>query len=195
MKLLQPKYHFAAHLHCRFPAIVNHPSGKVTKFLALDKVLPNRHFLQILEFPSEIPQEQLQLQYDMKWLAILKITHLLEHPKNAMNLPEGIENIFPSEDDIRSIEENYKKIHQRFDFVIPDNFRPTQPAYDPRNPNVPPQPPYFPQTDELMELLGEENIFHNPPEFLPENEPMAQKVNETPTTVDNPEEIELDDEE
>lgn len=52
LHLLQPNYHFAAHLHCRFAAVVNHPSSRQTKFLALDKVLPNKHFLQVRQRKS-----------------------------------------------------------------------------------------------------------------------------------------------
>lgn len=48
LRSMRPKYWFAAHLHCFFPAIVHHEENDSnTKFLALDKCLPRRKFLQV----------------------------------------------------------------------------------------------------------------------------------------------------
>lgn len=44
---LKPKYWFAAHLHCRFAASVQHNEHQTTEFLALDKCLPKRQFLEV----------------------------------------------------------------------------------------------------------------------------------------------------
>ncbi|TNN20864.1 Lariat debranching enzyme [Schistosoma japonicum] len=55
---LKPRYWFSAHLHCKFSALVDHSHSKTNKsrttyFLALDKCLPNRHYLQFLDIEPE----------------------------------------------------------------------------------------------------------------------------------------------
>ena len=55
MELLQhlkPSYWFSAHLHVKFAAVYFHnechdSNKKCTKFLALDKILPRRKFMQV----------------------------------------------------------------------------------------------------------------------------------------------------
>lgn len=84
---LQPRFWFAAHMHVKFPARVRHASGLETRFLALDKVLPRRDFLQILEIPLSEPARHLMFgesdaleleaddavfDFDPEWLAILR---------------------------------------------------------------------------------------------------------------------------
>ncbi|KAL5559621.1 hypothetical protein UlMin_035832 [Ulmus minor] len=71
LEKLKPPYWFSAHLHCKFAACVQHgDGGPVTNFLALDKCLPGRKFLQIIEIESE--SGPYEIQYDEEWLAITR---------------------------------------------------------------------------------------------------------------------------
>lgn len=97
---LQPKYWFSAHMHVKFAAVVTHETGdearknadntstpektqrNLTKFLALDKILPRRDFLQVLDIPVDggenaaeggiSREEEGELNYDLEWLTILR---------------------------------------------------------------------------------------------------------------------------
>ena len=187
--------------------MVRHEGGNLTKFLALDKVLPNRHFLQVLEFtpPEAESQTVLELRYDPTWLAILRITHVLDSQRFAQAPPEGIEETQPSIEDIQFVKDRYKQVYQREDLVIPDNFTRTQPAFVPDAPRAPSNVPSYGQTNELMSLLELDNLFHaspqnNVPNFAPTGSdssmPCSASPRDTyssvPSVVDNPEEIELD---
>lgn len=82
LKLLKPAYWFSAHLHCKFACVYKHSvhdpsSDKTTKFLSLDKCVPNKRFLQVIDVEGDISLDKV-LNLDPEWLCILKKTdHLL----------------------------------------------------------------------------------------------------------------------
>lgn len=127
---LQPKYWFSAHLHCKFSAIVSHEDGQQTKFLALDKCLPKRRFLQILDIAQ--PEAATEgLLYDLEWLTVLSLTnHLLsvKYTTNYMPGPNGTERF-----DFRPTDEEKSAVAAKFggDLKIPENFTLGSPAFDP----------------------------------------------------------------
>lgn len=156
LKLLQPAYWFSGHLHCKFAASIPHDNEKSTKFLALDKCLPNRKFLQIIDVDTKGDALN-ELQYDLEWLTILHLTKHLTSVKPLSNYMPG-----PGNSNVRwnfvptSDEKDF--ILKRFDnnLIIPLNFEVTTVAYDPTNPNnnaSQPKPTSNPQTTLLCDLL------------------------------------------
>lgn len=89
---LKPEYWFSAHLHCKFVATVPHVDEtdnvtKVTKFLALDKCIPQRNFLQLVDIPHD-PDTKIQIKYDLEWLTILYLTnHLMNVSQENQYMP------------------------------------------------------------------------------------------------------------
>ena len=74
MEELKPKYWFSAHHHVKFAAMVQHRrqadtasssdqlADQMTKFLALDKCLPGRRFLQVTQAANICTADQAALQ-------------------------------------------------------------------------------------------------------------------------------------
>ncbi|KAI3355970.1 hypothetical protein L3Q82_017242 [Scortum barcoo] len=163
---LQPNYWFSAHLHVKFAAIMQHPpkanaAPRVTKFLSLDKCLPYREFLQIVDVP-ERPGSSEGLEYDPEWLAILKATNSLQrttlHPWNP---PEN--NGLHERWDFSASESAMMQVVEDLsgELAIPDNFSQTVPPYDPNKPQPHAAPSYNtnPQTTELCATLGLTDIY------------------------------------
>ena len=98
---LKPAYWFAAHLHCKFAAIVPHVEGTTnTRFLALDKCLPRRDFMQILDIEPEggVTEEAANdssLQYDLEWLSIVRGCESLDSTTRG-------EHVLPNDGNTRS---------------------------------------------------------------------------------------------
>ena len=58
-------------MHVKYAAIFPHNEQEQTKFLSLDKCLPGRDFLQVLDFGEKDDIEnEIELYYDEEWLII-----------------------------------------------------------------------------------------------------------------------------
>ncbi|XP_068656288.1 lariat debranching enzyme isoform X2 [Aristolochia californica] len=144
---LKPPYWFSAHLHCKFPAIVQHgQGGPITKFLALDKCIRGRNFLQILEIESDSGPHE--IEYDEEWLTITKkLNSLFPLTKKSMQFGAQQVDLLECRECVR------EKLRTRgckpFDFVQ------TVPSYDPSQSNS----KCFlghcrnPQTESFLQLL------------------------------------------
>lgn len=123
---MKPKYWFSAHLHCQFSAVIPHDDDDTeTKFLALDKCLPKRRFLQILDVDSD--DGDVKLSYDLEWLTVLCVTKELLSYKNLSNyMPD--ESFTPTEAQKASVLEKFQN-----NLLIPLDFCRTVEPYNPLN--------------------------------------------------------------
>lgn len=143
----------------------------MTKFLALDKCLPRRQYLSILHIERESSsKEDLRLEFDPEWLAILRKTHKLNcTERKRVDIPEALEEI--TKDEIQWVVDRLKEKNsqdgQNGFFTIPTCFQPTVPLYsDPlfrSGARCPPLPVMGnPQTDYLLDLLELDHILTVP---------------------------------
>lgn len=153
---LQPRYWFSGHLHVKFAAIFKNK----TKFLALDKCLPQRRFLQIIDHNGDFDGK---IAYNPTWLAILKSTNHLQSSSTSstQHMPGpgysgGRYDFSPTSEEAEIIKNLFND-----DFAIPDNFKTTAKAFDAEKDNMKqlfavPQPEaqINPQTDDFCEKLG-----------------------------------------
>lgn len=157
LERLYPSYWFSAHLHCKFAALVPEKRGaRVTKFLALDKCLPKRKFLQVLEVRSQ-EDSPIQLNYDLEWLTILYLTnHLLSVKSSIHYMPgqygSGRWTYTPTAKEKQTVYEKFGS-----NLRIPLNFTRTVKPYDPCDMNTQIEWPRLlinDQTTRFCEMLG-----------------------------------------
>ncbi|KAI6649743.1 Lariat debranching enzyme [Oopsacas minuta] len=173
---LKPDYWFAAHLHCKFAALVPHEQPvsskecdnlsdakrqkvettdkpqKFTKFLALSKCLPGKHFLQVLTLPSS--EGDKILTYDAEWLSILKSTHEF-YPVTEVKWVKPTQRLgdrwifTPTDVEMEDIRKLFNH-----DLTIPQNFVKTVEPFD-----MAYRPNENPQTRQFCQKLGIINHF------------------------------------
>ncbi|KAI4381001.1 hypothetical protein MLD38_007121 [Melastoma candidum] len=147
LQKLKPTYWFSAHLHCKFAASVQHgEGGPLTKFLALDKCLPGRKFLQVVDIDSEPGMHE--VMYDEEWLAITrKFNSVL--PLTARNADYGSLQV-----DMQDYREWVKaRLQERG--TRPFEFVRTVPCHIPSQPSIngSSDVPRNPQTVSFLQLL------------------------------------------
>ncbi|XP_032121343.1 lariat debranching enzyme isoform X2 [Sapajus apella] len=131
-------------------------TAKTTRFLALDKCLPHRDFLQILEIEHD-PSAPDCLEYDIEWLTILRATNdLINVTEHLWNMPEN--NGLHARWDYSATEEAMKEVLEKLnhDLKVPRNFSVTAACYDPSKPQTQMQLIHriSPQTTEFCAQLG-----------------------------------------
>lgn len=128
---LKPKNWFSAHMHVHFEAQVPHPAtgsgpSLMTHFMALDKCLPRRTFLQIVDIDGK-PGCKPEFSYDPEWLGIVKAADpVMNMERRPFRLPTAL--------DAHPVE--------LADYAVPLDFAPTVNALS------------NPQTDVFCRLLG-----------------------------------------
>ncbi|KAG0325887.1 Protein kinase, partial [Dissophora globulifera] len=132
-----------------------------TKFLALDKCMPNRRYLEFIDFPEIEVSGALEFKYDEEWLAIVRTMDpflSLEHQQK--NVPQG-ERL----DHALAVNREWVRnnVTLKRGLAIPDNFQRTAPAHDPVHTMGPQEkhdatlPFLNPQTEEFCAMLQMSN--------------------------------------
>ncbi|XP_004366049.1 lariat debranching enzyme [Capsaspora owczarzaki ATCC 30864] len=235
---VKPLFWFSAHLHVKFAAMVPHPptppgpgqapdaasaAPRATRFLALDKCLPGRHFIQVVDVPAPADGTgTVAFEYDPEWQAILIATHQFMNywSRQPITMPP-----LPLQESVIALE--LAKLRARTsDWAIPSNFVPTTPTQEEFQRGATPGTSKFetlnnvtinPQTALLcakleipnpcaQSILGRRDVgplpqtapvasvVHNPDEIsLDDEDAAADGAQSGSSVVNNPDEINLDD--
>ncbi|KAJ3342268.1 lariat debranching enzyme [Gonapodya sp. JEL0774] len=169
----------------------SNPPVKVTKFLALDKCLPGRDFLQVIDVPSDnnLPKD---FYYDEEWLAIIKACNeFLSLTREQKPLPDEATIRKRVSEERAWVQAN---VANRPDGLrIPRNFQQTGAPYSPGMPlsireKEDAMRPYLnPQTFELCDILSINNKINPTGQGpAPRRAPRAPPPPPTPPETDSP---------
>eukprot|EP01126_Amoeba_proteus_P051328 TRINITY_DN6124_c0_g1_i1.p1 TRINITY_DN6124_c0_g1~~TRINITY_DN6124_c0_g1_i1.p1 ORF type:complete len:311 (-),score=38.79 TRINITY_DN6124_c0_g1_i1:83-1015(-) len=87
LKHIKPSYWFSGHMHVNFESTIPHGKDQETKFMALDKAMQGRPFINFIEMKSS--SHCRSLCYDLPWLAITRLCleHFPIHMENISDIP------------------------------------------------------------------------------------------------------------
>lgn len=141
-------------------------TNTMTKFLALDKCLPKRNFLQLLEIVPHTPaaiERPLQLQYDKEWLAITRVfADDLQVGDVHAQVPADKGDAFYRPLIEKEMEWVEEKIVKAGKMTVPEDFAQTAPVYDAAlgiHVQQPPREYSNPHTQRFCDLLQIPNVF------------------------------------
>ncbi|KAK6497619.1 hypothetical protein TWF481_012024 [Arthrobotrys musiformis] len=158
------------------PSSATYPSPPTkstrTHFLALDKLLPRRDFLQILTIPSRNPLPlsnplRTRLLYDREWLAISRVFEPLD-VASGPGLSQFMKSAQNDKRVVKRVNEELKWVNENITdekLVIPENWVRTAKFQFDDNIKATNSPDKFinPQTETYCNLLGIENKWAPPP--------------------------------
>ncbi|KAF9348902.1 lariat debranching enzyme, partial [Mortierella sp. NVP85] len=139
------------------------PHPTATKFLALDKCLPNRHFLEIIDLPGV--QGPVEFKYDEEWLSIVRTLDSflsLEYKQHRPIQGERLRHALAvNREWVRD------NITMKRGLAIPHNFQQTAPAHDPVR-TMGPQEKH--EANEIDGMEGEEEYLEQQFEWVKEDQ-------------------------
>lgn len=104
MDQVKPRYWFSAHMHVSFDAVKKYPDGKTVQFLALDKCLPHREHLRIVDVKVPRNDHEKHICYDKEWLGVLR------HSEPFIYRLRDVWNISRSFHDVSRLDSNTRAV-------------------------------------------------------------------------------------